>query len=92
MGELVDLVKYRKAKQPAPQPPQVIAAHMVVEDMRATMYALPSDKARIELAQMLIAVLIQWVIKSNYYERPADVIRSWVNRKVDQYTKRQSEG
>lgn len=89
MGELIELAKFKKQKV---HPPQVVAAQMVVEDLRATLYALPSTQARVELMQILLAQLTLWIIKSGHYERPGDVIRSWVNRKIDQYTQRRSEG
>ena len=89
VGELIDLQKYRREKV---NPPQVVAAQMVVEDLRATLYALPSTQARVELMQILIAQLTLWIIKSGFYERPGDVVKSWVNRKVDQYTTTRSEG
>jgi hypothetical protein len=89
MGELIDLQKFRKEKVNSPQ---VVAAQMVVEDLRTTLYALPSTQARVELMQILLAQLTLWIIKSNHYERPGEVIKTWVTRKVEQYTRTRSEG
>lgn len=89
MGELIQLSQYKKEKV---NPPQVVAAQMVVEDLRATLYALPSTQARVELMQILLAQITLWIIRSNHYEKPGDVIRSWVDRKIKQYTERRSEG
>jgi hypothetical protein len=88
MGKLIEFAKFKK-QQEIVQPPQVVAAHMVVEDLRATLYALPSDKARIELAMMVLSQIVMWVCRSNHYDNPGEFIKTWVNRKVALYTKKE---
>ena len=86
MGEVVDLNKYRK-KEVAPQ---VTAAHNAVEFMRKQMYELPSNQARMEFAQCIIAQVCNWIIKSNHYENPVSVIKTWVDKKCTDYSKKRS--
>lgn len=97
MGELVNLSDYKKARDAGkpvipPSSPEVVAVAMTVEDMRATLYALPNTRSRMEYCFMLIAQLSLWVCKSNELDNPAEKLRLWVARKTEEYTKRTKEG
>jgi len=86
MNNVVSLDRYRK-KEVAPQ---ITAAHNAVEYMRKEMYALPSNQARMEFAQCIIAQICNWIIKSGHYENPVGVIRTWVDKKCADYSKKRS--
>lgn len=86
MSNVVELAKYRKTEPPA----QITAAYTTVEYMRKQMYELPSTQARIEYAQCIMAQLVLWIIKSNHYENPTGVIKTWVEKKCQDYSKKRS--
>jgi len=89
MGELIELAKFRKAKV---APAQVIGAQMLTEEIRSTLFAMPSTEARMELCFMLLAQISNWIIKSGHYDNPGDRIKVWLARKIEHYTKQQKEG
>lgn len=78
--------------KPKAVPEQVAAAHQAVEKLREFMQCLGSDRARVEFCNVLIAQLCLWVIRSNFYDKPAEYLVSWVTRKANQYTKERMEG
>lgn len=86
MGNVFELAKYRK-NEPAPQ---VVAAHNTVEFMRNQMYTLPSNESRVQYALVLMAQLTLWIIKSDYYDKPIDVIKAYVAKKCTDYSKKRS--
>ena len=88
MGDIIRLDKYRKS-QPEQQ---VVAAYNTVEFMRSQMKCLPSNRARIEYAHVLIAQLILWIIKSDFYDKPVDAIKTYVAKKCSDYTQKRSRG
>jgi hypothetical protein len=87
MGNVVELSKYRKKEEPIPQ---VSAAHNTVEFMRSQMYSLPSNQSRMEYAMMIIAQLTLWIIKSDHYDKPVEVIKTYVAKKCSDYSKKRS--
>jgi hypothetical protein len=77
MSNLLKLSDYRK-QQPKPHE---ISAHNTVEYMRNEIRNMGGTEQIVQYCQVLIAHLCTWVIKSNFYDKPVEVLKFWVDKK-----------
>ena len=81
------IYKFPKKEKAVLPTAQEIAAHNTVEHMRKEILHLENSHARMQYLLCLIAQISLWVIKAGHYDKPGDMLRSWVDRKVKAYEK-----
>jgi len=75
-----NVVPFRKAQPKRNLQNEAIVA--CVEYIRQSLYTLPSTESRVHTILILISHLAGWLKKSNYYEKPSEVIHTWVDKQL----------